>query len=111
MKVATIAAGGALLAGSILALGFVYQPPMSGVGQQDVFVSVPAQAVHFESIPAQPQTPVAVSCAPSDPAPMSTPIVMVWREKSASGKWVVKSCPVSESGAKIGPVEVIESTL
>jgi hypothetical protein len=110
-KLVTIAAGGLLLAGSMLALGFVYQPSESGVGRQDVYVSVPAQAVHFESLPAQHETPVAVSCAPLSPTPISTPIMMVWREKAASGKWVVKSCPVSESGAKIGPVEVIESTL
>lgn len=110
-KLVTIAVGGSLLAGSILALGFVYQPPMSGVGQQDVFVSAPAQAVDFESVSSQPETPVAVSCSPSASAPISTPIMMVWREKAASGKWLVKSCPVSDSGAKIGPIEVIESTL
>ncbi|MEI6810301.1 MAG: hypothetical protein WCN95_16400 [bacterium] len=93
-RLATFACIGLLPAGCLIALGLTTQPSMPMVNNQPIH-----QEVTENVLP----KPVSNEMLPSQTSHQVTdyPILKVWREKDASGNWVVKSCNMSETGAEI----------
>lgn len=99
----TLAFVGLLLpAGCLIALGLTTQPSMPGATQSLVPMAInqPIRQNHTESVQTK---QVSSTVLPSQTSQQASdcPILKVWREKDASGKWVMKSCNISETGAEI----------